>query len=82
MIKSFEAAVCRTIFLKICYKQKKYEHGIKAKVLARALSDDPEKIIAIRRRANVLIIDEVSMLFEDQKLRFFQLYPDVKIIMR
>ena len=60
---------------------KKNESGIKATVWARALSDDPEKIKDIRRRANVLIVDEVSMLSEDQKLQFFKLYPDMKIIM-
>jgi hypothetical protein len=60
---------------------KKTENDINVTVWARALSDDPEKISAIRRRANVLIVDEVSMLSEDQKRQFFKLYPDMKIIM-
>jgi hypothetical protein len=60
---------------------KKRETGINATVWARALSTDPEKIRAIRERANVLIVDEVSMLTEHQKKRFFELYGDMKIIM-
>lgn len=60
---------------------KKRECGINATVWARALSTDPEKIRAIRERANVLIVDEVSMLTEHQKLRLFEIYGDMKIIM-
>jgi hypothetical protein len=60
---------------------KKRETGINATVWARALSTDPEKVRAIQERANVLIVDEVSMLTEQQKKRFFELYGDMKIIM-
>ena len=60
---------------------KKNETGINSSVWARALTEDPERITAIRERANVLIVDEVSMLSEGQKNQFFQLYGDMKIIM-
>ena len=60
---------------------KKNETGINSSVWARALTEDPERITAIRDRANVLIIDEVSMLSEGQKQQFFELYSDMKIIM-
>lgn len=74
----------RVLFIAPSWKlaiNKKKETGINATVWARALSDDPEKINYIREKANVLIIDEVSMLSENQKLRFFELYGDMKIIM-
>lgn len=60
---------------------KKNELEINCSVWARALADDPEKITAIKERANVLIIDEVSMLSENQKEKFFEVYGDMKIIM-
>jgi predicted GIY-YIG superfamily endonuclease len=61
--------------------EKKREYNIKVSVWARALTEDPERIGAIRRFSNVLIIDEVSMLTNDQKKKFFELYGDMKIIM-
>ena len=60
---------------------KKRETGINATVWARALTVDPERISAIKEKANVLIVDEVSMLTENQKQQFFELYGDMKIIM-
>lgn len=62
-------------------RNKEKELGIKSTVWARALSDDPDQIKFIREHANVLIVDEVSMLSEGQKEKFFKLYPDMKIIM-
>jgi ribosomal protein L12E/L44/L45/RPP1/RPP2 len=60
---------------------KKRETDINTTVWARALTDDPERISAIKERANVLIVDEVSMLTENGKEKFFELYGDMKIIM-
>jgi hypothetical protein len=79
-----DSGLIRPLFVAPSWKlaiSKKRECGINATVWARALSTDPEKIRAIRERANVLIVDEVSMLTEHQKLQFFQLYGDMKIIM-
>ncbi len=74
----------RVLFLSPSWKlavAKKKEIGINCSVWARALTDDPEKISFIKERANVLIIDEVSMLTEHQKEQFFAVYSDMKIIM-
>jgi hypothetical protein len=60
---------------------KKNEIGINCSVWARALSNDPEKINAIREKANAVIYDEVSMLSEGQKQQIFDTYSDMKIIM-
>lgn len=79
-----DGGLIRHLFVAPSWKlavSKKRETGINATVWARALSTDPEKIRAIRERANVLIVDEVSMLTEHQKKRFFELYGDMKIIM-
>ena len=79
-----DGGLVRPLFVAPSWKlavSKKREMGINATVWARALSTDPEKIRAIRERENVLIVDEVSMLTEQQKKRFFELYGDTKIIM-
>lgn len=60
---------------------KKRETGVNATVWARLLTDDPQQITAIKERANVLIVDEVSMLTEGQKKAIFETYSDMKIIM-
>lgn len=79
-----DKGLIRPMFLAPSWKlsrSKKNELGINCSVWARALCEDPEKISAIKERANVLIIDEVSMLSEGQKLEFFKIYADMKIIM-
>jgi len=60
---------------------KQHETGIHSSVWARALSEDPERISFIKQHANVLIVDEISMLTESQKEYFFKTYSDLKIIM-
>ena len=60
---------------------KNNESGVNCSVWARALSDDPVKINAVKEYANTLIIDEISMLSEEQKQKFFSVYTDMKIIM-
>lgn len=78
-----DRGLVRPLFIAPSWKlaiSKKKELDMNVSVWARALSDDPEKISAIRR-FNVLIIDEVSMLSDHQKLQFFSQYGDMKIIM-
>ena len=62
-------------------RSKQNEKGVFATVWARAISDDPERISIIKSLANVLIIDEVSMMTDNQKKELFRLYGDMKIIM-
>lgn len=79
-----DGGLVRPLFVAPSWKlavAKKRETGINATVWARALTNDPERISAIKEKANVLIVDEVSMLTEHQKLQFFELYGDMKIIM-
>jgi len=74
----------RVMFLAPSWKLarcKKNETGINCCVWARALNTDPEKISYIKSNANVLIVDEISMLSENQKQQFFKVYEDMKIIM-
>jgi len=78
-----DTGLIRTLFVAPSWKlavSKKRECGINATVWARVLSTDPEKINEIRRY-NVLIIDEVSMLTEHQKLQIFKTYKYMKIIL-
>jgi hypothetical protein len=62
-------------------RNKEQELGKGCSVWARALTQDTDRIKYIREKANVLVIDEVSMLNEGQKQEFFSLYGDMKIIM-
>jgi len=59
---------------------KKKETNINCNVWANALTDDVEKIKMIKEKFNVLIIDEVSMLTNNQKKQYFKLYGDMKLI--
>lgn len=62
-------------------RSKNKECGIKNQVWANIISDDPEKIEYIRENYNVLILDEISMMSDETKIKIFLLYPDMKIIM-
>ena len=62
-------------------RSKEKEMDMSVSVWARELSSDHENISVIKATANVLIIDEISQLSEDDKLRFFEVYSDLKIIM-
>lgn len=61
-------------------RAKQNEIGICSSVWARALTSDPERISYVKAYSNVLIVDEVSMLSQNQKLKLFELYGDMKII--
>lgn len=83
-INCLDKGFVRPLFISPSWKlavEKKNEYGMKCSVWARALTEDPERISAIRKYTNVLIIDEVSMLTNEQKNQFFRLYGDMKIIM-
>lgn len=61
-------------------RNKYKEYKIHTTVLARVDTKDIEKINYVKRFSNVLIIDECSMMSEEQKNRIFDLYKDFKII--
>jgi hypothetical protein len=60
---------------------KNKETGINCSVWARLITEDPIRISEIKEKSNVLIIDEVSMMTEEQKQFIFKTYGDMKIIM-
>lgn len=61
-------------------RNKYNEYKIHTTVLARVDTKDIEKINYVKRFSNVLIIDECSMMSEEQKNRILNLYKDFKII--
>ena len=61
-------------------RNKQNEYNCKSSVWARLITDDPEMISLVKRYSNVLLIDECSMMMEEQKLKIFELYSDMKII--
>lgn len=61
-------------------RNKQKEYGCNVSVWARLITEDPEMINYVKRNNNVLLIDEVSMLSEDQKNKIFEIYDDMKII--
>lgn len=78
-----DKGLVRPLFIAPSWKlsrAKQKEIGISSSVWARALTDDPERISYIKAYSNVLIVDEVSMLNENQKIKLFELYGDMKII--
>ena len=78
-----DKGLIRPLFIAPSWKlarAKQNEIGIASSVWARALTDDPQRISYIKAYSNVLIVDEVSMLSQNQKLKLFELYGDMKII--
>jgi hypothetical protein len=61
-------------------RNKRNEYGCNVYVWARLITDDPEMITFVKRISNVLLIDECSMMTENEKLKIFELYGDMKII--
>lgn len=61
-------------------RNKRNEYGCHVSVWARLITDDPEMISLVKRYSNVLLIDECSMMTENEKLKIFELYGDMKII--
>ncbi len=61
-------------------RNKQNEYGGHVSVWARLITEDPEMISLVKRYANVLVIDECSMMTENEKLKIFELYGDMKII--
>jgi len=61
-------------------EKKRQEYGCDSEVWANILSKDPEKINSIKRRYNVFIIDEVSMMTQENKLDIFEKFENIKLI--
>jgi hypothetical protein len=61
-------------------RNKRHEYGCHVSVWARLITDDPEMISLVKRYSNVLLLDECSMMTENEKLKIFELYGDMKII--
>lgn len=60
-------------------RNKQKEYGCKVQVWANIFTEDPEQINKIKRN-NVLLIDEVSMMTEQQKQFIFKTYANMKLI--
>lgn len=79
-----DKGLVRPIFLAPSWKlarSKRNETHVNCSVWARAVCDDPEKVIQIKQYANVLVVDEISMMSEGDKCKIFDKYGDMKIIM-
>jgi nitrogen regulatory protein PII len=61
-------------------EKKRVEYGCHSEVWANILTTDPEKYGSIKRRYNVFIIDEVSMMTEGSKNYIFEKFDNVKLI--
>jgi hypothetical protein len=60
-------------------RNKQKEYGCKVNVWANILSKDPEQISKIKRN-NCLLIDEVSMMTQEQKYQIMVQYANMKLI--
>lgn len=56
------------------------DYGCEVNVWARVISSDKSQTDLIRKNYNVLLIDECSMMSENQKKKIFELYGDMKLI--
>lgn len=73
----------KPLYVAISHKlttNKRLEYNVQTDVLANLLSTDPQKISAIKKKANSLIVDECSMMTEFQKNYILKTYADCKII--
>lgn len=61
-------------------RNKQLELGVRATVWARITSTDPEKTNYISQTSNCLIIDEVSMMSDEERLLILKNFPGMKII--
>ena len=60
-------------------RNKQKEYGCRVQVWANIMTQDPEQINKIKRH-NTLLIDEVSMMSEEQKNYIFETYANMKLI--
>jgi hypothetical protein len=60
--------------------KKRLEYGVNSEVWANILTHDPEIYKSIKRRYNVFIVDEVSMMTEENKINIFNKYDNIKLI--
>jgi len=73
----------RLLYLSPSWKlatNKRNEYGCASEVWSNILTDDPEKWGIIKRRYNVFLIDEVSMMSETDKQSIFNRYDNIKLI--
>jgi hypothetical protein len=78
-----DKGLIRTLYIAPSWKlatKKRIEYGIDSEVWANILTSDPEKFGIIKRRYNVFVIDEVSMMQEEQKNSIFERFPNIKLI--
>lgn len=61
-------------------EKKRQEYGVDKEVWANILTNDPEIYGSIKRRYNVFIVDEVSMMTEENKKNLFEKYDNIKLI--
>lgn len=61
-------------------RNKEAEYKSRVSVWARLITEDPEMISIVKRYSNVLLIDECSMMNEEQKQKILSVYDDMKII--
>jgi len=61
-------------------RNKKQEYNCDVSVWARVITDDPEILLKTKRRYNVFIFDEVSMMSEEDKNFILLNYNDCKLI--
>jgi hypothetical protein len=78
-----DKGLCRVLYVAPSYKlasKKKQEYNVNVEVWANILTSDVEKISRIKKYHNVLIIDECSMMTENDKQKIFKTYSDMKLI--
>jgi hypothetical protein len=61
-------------------RNKEQEYKCRVSVWARLITEDPEMINIVKRFSNGLLIDECSMMTEEEKQKIFTTYDDMKII--
>ena len=78
-----DKGLVRVLYLAPSWKlaeKKRQEYGCDKEVWANVLTDDPEKYAVLRRYYNVFVIDEVSMMTEENKQAIFKKFPNNKLI--
>jgi hypothetical protein len=73
----------RVLYLSPSWKlatKKREEYGVDSEVWSNILTSDPEKYGSIKRRYNVFVIDEVSMMTEENKIAIFEKFDNIKLI--
>ena len=78
-----DKGLIRTLYIAPSWKlaeKKRQEYGVDVDVWYNILTTDPAKWGKIKRRYNVFVIDEVSMMTEENKVDIFEKFDNVKLI--